>query len=477
MLAADRSTRHRPGWTLVLASLGVFMVALDTLVVSTALPVLRVDLGASLGDLEWTVNAYNLSFACFLLMGAGLGDRFGRRRMFAVGLAVFTAASAGAALAPDVGALVTARAVQGVGAAIVMPLTLTLISEAFPAAKRGMAVGLWGGISGLAVASGPIVGGAVIDGLSWHWIFWLNVPIGLVLIPLSLRWLTESFGPARRLDVIGLVLAGTGFLGLTWGLVRTNAVGWTSGETLGAFVVGAALLGAFIAWERRTPSPMVPLALFRRRGFVTANGVSFFMYAALFGAVFLMSQFLQTALGNSPFEAGLRILPWTATPMLVAPIAGMLADRYGNRPFMALGLALQGIGLGWVAAIARPGLPYLELGVALTIAGIGTSMCFPTVANAVVGSVPPAEVGVASGVNSSIRELGGVCGVAVLAAVFTHQGVFSSAQAFTDRFSVALWVAVGLSAAGVLPALLAPRRSQPAEISENLSAAAPALAN
>jgi EmrB/QacA subfamily drug resistance transporter len=477
MLTADRSTRHRPGWTLVLASLGVFMVALDTLVVSTALPVLRVDLGASLGDLEWTVNAYNLSFACFLLMGAGLGDRFGRRRMFAVGLAVFTVASAGAALAPNVGALVAARGVQGVGAAIVMPLTLTLISEAFPAEKRGMAVGLWGGISGLAVASGPIVGGAVIDGLSWHWIFWLNVPIGVALIPLSLRWLSESFGPARRLDVIGLVLAGTGLLGLTWGLVRANAVGWTSAETLGAFVVGAVLLGGFIAWERRTPSPMVPLPLFRRRGFVTANGVSFFMYAALFGAVFLMSQFLQTALGNSPLEAGLRILPWTATPMLVAPIAGTLADRYGNRPFMALGMALQGIGLGWVAAIARPGMPYLELGVALTIAGIGTSMCFPTVANAVVGSVPQADVGVASGVNSSIRELAGVCGVAVLAAVFTHPGVFGSAQAFTDRFSLALWVAVGLSAAGVLPALLAPRRPRPAEIAENVSASEPVLAS
>ena len=456
------STQHRQGWTLVLASLGVFMVALDTLVVATALPVLRTDFGATLGDLEWTVNAYNLSFACCLITGAALGDRFGRRRMFNVGLAVFSVASAMAALAPSVGALVAARAVQGVGAAIVMPLTLTLISEAFPAEKRGMAVGLWGGISGLAVAAGPIVGGAVIDGLSGHWIFWLNVPIGAALIPLSRRWLAESFGPRARLDGVGLLLAGAGFFGLTWALVRANAAGWASGETLGALAAGAAGVGAFLAWERRAPAPMVPLALFRRRGFVTANGVSFFMYAALFGAVFLMSQFLQTALGNSPFEAGLRILPWTATPMLIAPIAGTLADRYGNRPFMALGLALQGTGLGWVAAIARPGMPYLELGVALTVAGVGTSMCFPTVANAVVGSVPAAQVGVASGVNSAIRELGGVCGVAVLAATFTHPGVYTSAQTFTDRFSLALWVAVGLSAAGIIPALLSerPRRFQ-----------------
>jgi EmrB/QacA subfamily drug resistance transporter len=458
----SESIRNRQSWTLVLASLGVFMVALDTLVVSTALPVLRVDFGAGLGDLEWTVNAYNLSFACCLITGAALGDRFGRRRMFVVGLAVFTAASAIAALAPSVGALVAARALQGAGAAIVMPLTLTLISEAFPTERRGMAVGLWGGISGLAVAAGPIVGGAVIDGLSWHWIFWLNVPIGAALIPLARRRLAESFGPRTRLDGVGLLLAGAGFFGLTWALVRANAAGWTSGQTLGVLVAGAAGVGAFVAWERRAPAPMVPLALFRRRGFVTANGVSFFMYAALFGAVFLMSQFLQTALGNSPFQAGLRILPWTATPMLIAPIAGTLADRYGNRPFMALGLALQGIGLGWVAATARPGMPYLELGVALTVAGVGTSMCFPTVANAVVGSVPMAQVGVASGVNSAIRELGGVCGVAVLAATFTHHGVYGSAQAFTDRFSLALWVAVGLSAAGIVPAMLSarPRRFQ-----------------
>jgi EmrB/QacA subfamily drug resistance transporter len=460
---AGRSSRgevtlHRPGWTLVLASLGVFMVALDTLIVSTALPVLRVQFGASLADLEWTVNAYNLSFACFLLMGAALGDRFGRRRMFTAGLAVFTAASGAAALSPSVAVLIGARAVQGAGAAVVMPLTLTLISAAFPAHRRGMAVGLWGGISGLAVAAGPIVGGAVIDGINWHWIFWLNVPIGLVLIPLAGRRLTESFGPRARLDVVGLAFAGAGFLGLTWGLVRANTAGWTSAEVLGSMAAGAALVAGFIVWERQAVSPLVPLALFRRRGFTTANGVSFFTFAALFGAVFLMSQFLQTALGNSPLGAGLRILPWTATPMLIAPIAGTLADRYGNRPFMALGLALQAIGLGWVAAIARPGMPYAELGIALTVAGVGTSMCFPTVANAVVGSVPPAQAGVASGANSAIRELGGVCGVAVLAAVFTHHGVYASPQAFTDRFALALWVAVGLSAAGIVPALLAPRR-------------------
>ena len=459
----NRNQAPHKGWTLVLASLGLFMVALDTLVVTTALPVLRVDLGASLSELEWTVNAYNLAFACFLLTGAALGDRFGRRGMFGVGLLVFTAASAAAALSPDVTALIAARTVQGAGAAIVMPLTLTLISEAFPAEKRGVAIGLWGGISGLAVAFGPVVGGAVVDGIDWHWIFWLNVPIGLTLIPLSRRRLTESLGPRPRLDPIGLLVVGSGFLGATWGLVRANAVGWTSTEVVATIGAGIALIAAFVAWERRALSPMVPLRLFRSRGFSAANAVSFFMDAGLFGAVFLMAQFLQNGLGESPLVAGLRLLPWTATPMVIAPIAGALADRYGNRSFMVGGLALQALGLGWVALIAGPQVNLVELGVALTVAGVRTSFCFPTVANAVLGSVPLQEAGVASGTNSSFRELGGVFGVAVLAAVFTHHAVYSSAHAFFERFGDALWVGAGLSAAGLVAAVLAPGRSRAAD--------------
>ena len=377
-------TPHK-AWTLTIASLGLFMVALDTLVVTTALPVLRVDLGASLPDLEWTVNAYNLAFACLLLTGAALGDRFGRRRMFAIGLLVFTGASAAAALSPSVGALIAARAVQGAGAAIVMPLTLTLISAAFPAEKRGAAIGLWGGIAGLAVAAGPVVGGAVIDGISWHWIFWLNVPVGLALAPLALSRLTESYGPRPDLDPVGLVLAGGGVLGLTWGLVRSNSVGWSSTEVTAALILGVVLVALFAVWERRAKNAMLPLALFRSRGFSTANAVSFFMYAGLFGALFLMAQFLQSALGYSPLQAGIRLLPWTATPMVIAPIAGSLADRFGNRPFMVLGLTMQALGLGWVAMIASPDVGYLQLGIALTIAGVGTSLCFPTVANAEIG--------------------------------------------------------------------------------------------
>jgi EmrB/QacA subfamily drug resistance transporter len=455
----------RRGWTLVLASLGLFMVALDTLVVTTALPVLRVDLGASLPDLEWTVNTYNLAFACLLLTGAALGDRFGRRRMFAIGLGVFTTASAAAALSPSVGTLIAARAFQGAGAALVMPLTLTLISAAFPAEKRGAAIGLWGGIAGLAVAAGPVVGGAVVDGISWHWIFWLNVPIGLALIPLSLARLNESFGPRPQLDLVGLPLAGAGMLGLTWGLVRSGTVGWGSAEVILSLAAGAALVAGFVAWERRARSPMLPLELFRDRAFSAANGVSFFMYAGLFGTVFLMAQFFQNALGFSPLQAGIRLLPWTATPMVIAPLAGGLADRFGNRPFMVLGMIMQAVGLGWVALIASPHIGYLELGIALTIAGIGTSLTFPTVANSVMSSVPPEEAGTASGTNSSLRELGGVFGVAVLAAIFTRQGVYTSPQIFVDGFQPALLVGAALTTIGVAAALLSPgrpRAEQPA---------------
>jgi len=445
-------------WTLVLASLGVFMAALDTLVVTTALPVLRLDLHASLSDLEWTVNAFNLALACFLLTGAALGDRFGRRRMYIAGLMLFTAASATAALSPSIGALIAARVVQGAGAAIVLPLTLTLIAAAFPRDRQSVAIGLWGGITGLAVAAGPVVGGAVVDGLNWHWIFWLNVPIGLVLIPLSASRLSESFGPRPQMDLVGVGLAGAGFLGLTWGLVRANSVGWGTVEVIGTLLAGALLVGLFLAWERRAPSPMLPLHLFRQRGFATNNAVGFFMFAGLFGALFLMMQFFQNALGYTPLQAGVRILPWTATPMVVAPLAGRFAARYGNRPFLVVGMTMQAIGLGWVAAIAKPGIGYAELGVALIVAGVGTSMCLPTGADAAVSSLPPQEAGVASGTYNALRQLGGVMGVAVLAAVFTHWGGYGSPQVFIDGFAPALWVGAGLSALGVVAALLAPGR-------------------
>jgi EmrB/QacA subfamily drug resistance transporter len=359
--------------------------------------------------------------------------------------------------------LVVARAVQGVGAAVVTPLTLTLISEAFPVEKRGAAIGLWGGVVGLAVAAGPVVGGAVVSGIDWHWIFWCNVPIGLALIPAGRRLLTESYGPNARLDLAGLALAGAGLFGITWGLVRANALGWTSAQVVAALAAGVVLVGAFVAWERRSDHPMISPELFAVRGFSAANAVSFFMYAGLFGVLFLMSQLLQTGLGYTPLQAGLRLLPWTLPPMFIAPVAGTLADRYGHRPFMVLGLALQAIGYAWVAGIVTPHMGYLELGLAFTVSGIGTSFCFPTVATAVMGSVPLERAGVASGANSALRELGGVVGVAVLASVFAAHGGYGDARAFVTGFTPAVWVAVGLSALGIVAALLTGARRSAGE--------------
>ena len=419
---AARPPSARKGWTLALAALGAFLTSLDVVVVATALPTLRSDLHASLSDLEWTINAYNLVFACLMLTGAALGDRFGRRRFYVLGLLVFTAGSVAAALSNTAGELIASRVLQGVGAAVLMPLTLTLISNAFPVEKRGAAIGIWGGVSGLGVAAGPVLGGAIVDGISWQWIFWINVPVGLVVAALSSRMLQESHGARQRLDLVGLVLVGTALFGLTWAPVRAPVVGWSSAEVIVALVAGAVLLGAFVGWEARSGNPMLPLSYFRRRGFTAANGVTFFQFISLLGSLFMITQLFQIGLGYSPLEAGLRILVWMAMPMLVAPIAGGLADRFGNRPFMLAGLLLQGGGAAWLALVVEPSVGYPTLVGPLIVSGVGIAMCFPTVANAVVASVPAEDAGVAAGTNSAIRELGGVFGIAILAAVFAAQG-------------------------------------------------------
>jgi EmrB/QacA subfamily drug resistance transporter len=450
-------------WTFVITSLALFMVVLDNLVVSTALPVIRTDLGASLEELEWTVNAYTLTFAVLLLTGAALGDRFGRRRMLVIGLGIFTAASAAAALAPSMEALIVARAIQGVGGAIVTPLTLTILSDAFPKEKRGLALGAWSGIAGLAVASGPLVGGAVVDGISWQWIFWLNVPIGIVLVPMAFGLLRETRGPAGRLDLPGLALASGGLFGLVWGLVQGNGHGWTSPQIVASLTIGAILTAAFVAWELRAPAPMLPMRFFRNRAFAAANGASLLMYFGMFGSIFLLTQFLQTVQGHSPLGAGLRVLPWTAMPMVVAPIAGALSDRIGGRPLMAAGLALQAIGLGWLAAVSTPTVPYSQLVVPFILSGAGMAMFFAPVANVVLSSVRPEEEGQASGANNAIREVGGVFGVAVLASVFAQYGGYGTPQTFVDGLTPAIWVGAIVVGVGALISLAIPRLRRPQE--------------
>ena len=457
--------RTKSLWTFTITAVALFMVVLDNLVVSVALAVIRTDLGATIEELEWTVNAYTLTFAVFLLTGAALGDRFGRRRMFLFGLGLFTAASAAAALAPSMDALIAARAVQGIGGAIVTPLTLTILAGAFPAEKRGLALGAWSGIAGLAVAAGPLVGGAVVDGISWQWIFWLNVPIGLVLLPLA-RVLPESHGPDRALDLRGLALASAGLFGLVWGLVHGNTDGWGSPQIVGSLAAGAVLLAAFVAWEARTPTPMLPLRFFRDRAFAAANGASLAMYFGMFGSVFLLSQFFQTAQGYSPFEAGLRVLPWTAMPMVVAPIAGALSDRIGGRPFLAGGLALQAIGLGWIAAVSTADVPYSALVGPFILSGIGMGMFFAPVANVVLTAVGARDEGKASGASNAIREVGGVFGVAVLASIFARTGGYESPAVFNDGLVAATWVGAAVVGAGALVALAVPGKKRAAEAPE-----------
>jgi EmrB/QacA subfamily drug resistance transporter len=466
-------SRLLPGWTLVVSALAIFMVSLDNLVVTNALTSIREDLGASLEALEWTVNAYTLAFAVFLLTGAALGDRYGRRRVFIAGLSVFTVASAAAALAPSTEALIAARAVQGLGAGIVAPLSLTLLSAAVTPERRGLALGVWSGVSGLGVALGPLVGGAVIEGISWQWIFWLNVPVGIVLAPLAARRLAESHGPAGRLDLPGLALASIGLLGVVFGVVRGNPAGWGSAEVVAPIAVGAVLLVAFVAWELRAAAPMLPMRFFRSRQFAATNGVSLAMTFGIFGSIFLLAQFFQTVQGYSPLEAGLRTLPWTGMPMLVAPVAGILSDRVGARPLMATGLFLQAAAVTWLALVSETGVAYGLLVPAFVLGGTGMALVFAPAANAVLGAVRPEEAGQASGANNAIRELGGVLGVAVLAAVFTGAGGFESPQAFVDGLIPALWVGAAVLVGGGLAALLIPgKRTEP--LAEGVLAPAPA---
>ena len=455
--------KHTTIWTLAVTSVALFMVSLDNLVVSTALPVIRRDLHATISQLEWTVNAYTLTFAVLLLTGAALGDRFGRRRLFVLGIVLFTGASAAAALATSANQLDVARALQGVGGAVVAPLTLTILSAAVPPARRGLALGIWGGIGGLAVAIGPLVGGAVVSGVSWHWIFWLNVPIGLVLAPLALARLEETRGSDSALDLPGLALVSSGLLGIVWALVRGNEHGWTSLGVAAPLAAGAALVAVFVWWESRTASPMLPLEFFRNRTFALTNVASLLMFFGMFGSIFFLAQFFQTVQGYSPLQSGLRILPWTAMPIFVAPIAGALSDRIGGQRLMAAGLALQATGLIWIAAVSTPTLPYAHLVAPFVVSGVGMALFFAPVANVVLGSVRPDQEGKASGANNAIRELGGVFGVAVLASVFSRIGGYQSAASFVHGTTTAVYVGGAVVALGaVAAALIPPRRTREA---------------
>ena len=435
---------------LIVVSLALFMVVLDNLVVSVALASIHRALGSSVQSLEWTVNAYTLCYAVFVLVGATLGDRFGRRRVFLAGLVIFTAASTLAGLAPNTGTLIAARAIQGVGAAVVTPLTLTLLAETFSAERRGLALGVWSGISGTAVALGPLVGGAVIAVLDWHWIFGINVPIGLVLIPVAARTLRESHGPNRTLDLPGLALSGAGLLGIVFGLVHAQTAGFGAPLTVASLAGGGVLLAAFVRAELRAREPMLPMSFFTKRAFVFTNLGTFAMYFGMFGAIFFLSQYLQLVLGNSALDAGLKLLLWTGSVMVVSPVAGVLSARYGSRPFLVAGLTLQAAALAWLAATATTTTSYAAVLVPFILGGSGMALVLAPSASAILASVRADQAGQASGAANAMREIGGVFGVAVLGTIFAGAGSYANGHAFVSGLVPALWVAVAVLAAGAL---------------------------
>jgi EmrB/QacA subfamily drug resistance transporter len=450
--------RRDKNWVLGVTALASFMVALDTQVLTAALATLRADFGAPMEALQWTVNAFNLSFAVLLLTGAALGDRFGRRRLFAAGIALFMASSIACALSTGILGLIAARAAQGAGAALVMPLGMVLLSTAFPREERARALGIFSGVVGIAVLAGPAIGGAITEGLGWQWIFWINLPIGLIAIMMAMTRLRESFGPSAALDIPGLALVAASAFAMVWGLLRGNAAGWSSAEVLIALVAGLLLAVAFIACELQASAPMVPMRLFRSRALSSGIIAGFLLYGAMYGVLFLLPQFLQTTLGYGPLGAGLRLLPWTATLFVTAPIAGAVVSKIGERPLVAIGLLMQAIGLGWIAMIMTPDIAYSTMIAPLVVAGVGVSMAMPAVQNAVLGSVSVVEAGKASGVFNMGRFLGGMFGIAALVAVFSANGAASSPATFSAGFAAAMMVAAALSLLGAFAGLWLPAR-------------------
>jgi EmrB/QacA subfamily drug resistance transporter len=442
----------------VITSVASLMVVLDSLVVATALTAIQGDLGASISELEWTVNAYGLSFAVLLMTAAAAGDRWGRRRVFVAGVAVFALASLACAVAPNVGTLIAGRVLQGVGAAFIMPLALALLGAAFPPELRPKALGVFAGVSGVAVPLGPLFGGAVVEGISWPWIFWINVPLGAALIYFALTRMEDSRGPDPAIDLPGLVLVSLGSFGLVWALVQGNTAGWTSTEVVGSLVIGLLAFGAFIGWQRRTHHPMLPLHLFGSRRFAAGNVVIFFHWGSALGVVFFMAQFLQVGLGYGPLAAGLALAPWGLTTMVVPQLAGRLVGRFGERPFIVAGLGLHGLAMIWIALVADPAVSYWAIVVPLVLSGTGIAMCLPAAQSAVLTSVSPQFIGKASGAFSAMRQLGGAFGVAILVVGFAGTGSYASSETFTDGFTAAVLTGAVLAAAGVVAGSLIPRR-------------------
>jgi len=405
-------------WTLAAMCFALFMIMLDNTVVNVALPSIQRDLKTTPENLEWTINAYFLSFAALILLGGKLGDRFGRKKIFLVGLAIFTLSSAACALSTTDTQLIAARVAQGVGAALLNPLSLSIIVSAFPRNQVPTAIGIWAGISGLGLAVGPLLGGFLVAHVSWSAVFWINVPIGVLAAAATLWAVSESRDPkARGFDVVGTILITVGLFSLVWALIRTNSHSWMSVQTIGFLAVAAACLVAFVIWEDRQADPMIPLEFFRKKAFDVAVVSISLVGFAMFGIIYFLTLYLQNVRGYSALESGVRTLPMTLMVILIAPIAGRLSGRIGPRPLMVGGMLVMSLGLASLTRLSIDASYWTVIFPSFIFVGAGVSMTMPTTTGVAMGSVDPARAGIASGVVNSARQVGGALGVAVLGAV------------------------------------------------------------
>lgn len=456
--ASPKSTRRVPTWlAIAAASIPMFMATLDNLVVTNALPKIGMDLHASIADLQWVMNAYALAFASFILFAVALGDRFGRRTVFAIGVVVFTLASFGAAIADSTSVLILFRAVQGVGAAAMMPLSLTLLADSVSERMRPAAIGIWGGISGLGVALGPLIGGAIVQGWNWQAIFWLNVPVGIIALPLLLIALPNTFGEKVKADILGVLLVGIGVYALVNGIVRGNDAGWDSFEVLLSLIGGGVLVLGFIWWQTRASAPLLPVRLFRNRSFSVANIVSVAFTFGIFGSVFILIQFLQVVQGYNALEAGVITMPWTLAPMVIAPLAGsLIVPRFGTRLPILVGLIFQSVAMFWMALIVRADTSVPTLIPILLLAGVGMGLVFAPISTAVLAGFGLEDNAKASGTSSTLREIGIALGIAVLTAVFIGAGGTLTPTGYVHAAIPALVVGGSVLALGAILALFLP---------------------
>jgi EmrB/QacA subfamily drug resistance transporter len=448
------------GLTVTVTTVALFVVALDNLVVTTALPAIQRDLTASIQSLEWSVNAYTLVFAVCLLLGPLLGDRYGHRRMFVFGMGIFAAASAGCALASGIELFAAARAIQGLGGAIVAPLSLTLLQDAIPSGRRSLANGVWWSIGGIAVVVGPLAGWAIVDSADWQWIFWLNVPIGIVAIAFAVLGLRKSLDPTTRVDSPALACVGAGLLGIVWGVTRGYFDGWTSQLVLAAIGAGVIVMAAFAVWELGFTPPVLRLPSFRNRGVAASYVISLLASFALFASLFLLLESLQLVRSGFQLRGGLATLSLVAAILLFAPFAAALTVRVGPRPFVALGALLETLALGWFAHVGSVDAGYMRLMPGFVLCGAGIGVLLPLTAHLVIGSGRPTDAANESRANNAVRAAGAALGIGALTAVVVYYGSYLSAHAFNAGSKRALWLASGVAGAGVLVSLLVPRRKR-----------------